>query len=222
MIHNTRWGVYGNVNVSKPPRLESPAGVKWSPRMTALNSPPPDADSLACMISRVAEARDRQAYAALFKHFAPRVKAYLRRGGMDAGEAEELTQEVMLNLWRKAGYFDASRGGAATWVFAIVRNARIDHARRRKDARLPNEPPPEAADPSPSAEAISLSAERDAYLRRALNSLGPEQKQIVQLSFFSDTPHTAIASALNLPLGTVKSRVRLAIARLRILLEEMP
>ncbi len=174
------------------------------------------------MISRIAEARDRQAYAALFKHFAPRVKAYLRRGGMEASEAEELTQEVMLSLWRKAGYFDATRGSAATWVFAIVRNARIDHARRRRDVNLAGEPPPEAADLSPSAETIALTTEREAHLRSALNSLSPEQKQIVQLSFFSDTPHTAIASALNLPLGTVKSRVRLAMAKLRLLLEEMP
>ncbi|MBU6449139.1 MAG: sigma-70 family RNA polymerase sigma factor [Rhodospirillales bacterium] len=222
MIHRTWRRVYGEVNVPDPPLLHPTPRRKWAPRVTALNTPPPDADTLACMISRVAETRDRQAYAALFKHFAPRVKAYLRRGGMDAGEAEELTQEVMLNIWRKAGYFDAARGGAATWVFAIVRNARIDHARRRRDARLTGQPPPEEADLAPSAESIALTTEREAHLRCALNSLGPEQKQIVQLSFFSDTPHTAIANALNLPLGTVKSRVRLAMAKLRVLLEEMP
>jgi RNA polymerase sigma-70 factor (ECF subfamily) len=175
---------------------------------------------LAALITQVAETRDRQAYAALFKHFAPRIMAYLRRGGMGAGEAEELTQEVMLTLWRKAGYFDPLRAGAATWLFAIVRNARIDRARRRRDATLSGAPPLEEADAAPSAESMSLVTEREAQLRSALNSLSPEQKEIVQLSFFSDTPHAAIASKLNLPLGTVKSRVRLAIAKLRILLED--
>ncbi|MDE1906365.1 MAG: hypothetical protein KGH75_07945, partial [Rhodospirillales bacterium] len=151
MIHSTRWRVYGEVNVPEPPLLHPTPRYRWAPRLTALNTPSPDAATLACMISRVAEARDRQAYAALFKHFAPRVKAYLRRGGMEAGEAEELTQEVMLSLWRKAGYFDVARGSAATWVFAIVRNARIDYARRRRDAKLAGEPPQELADLSPSA-----------------------------------------------------------------------
>lgn len=188
------------------------------PRVTTLGAPDPDAAALATMLTQVSEARDRDAYAALFKHFAPKVKAYLRRGGMEAGEAEELTQEVMLTLWRKAGYFDPARGGAAAWVFTIVRNARIDAARRQRDVKLMGAPP-EEADLAPSAETISLNAECQARLRGALNSLNPEQKQIVQLSFFSDTPHAAIASALNLPLGTVKSRIRLAMAKLRLMLE---
>jgi RNA polymerase sigma-70 factor (ECF subfamily) len=190
-------------------------------RAVAVNesgSAPPDAALLAALLARVAQTRDRTAFAALFKHFAPRVKAYLRRGGLEPVEAEEVTQEVMLLLWRKAESFDAARAGAATWVFAIARNARVDYARRLHN--LPAAPQPE--EESPSAETLILTAERASRLRGALAALGPDQKLIVQLSFFSQTPHAAIARALNLPLGTVKSRIRLAMAKLRALLEDTP
>nr|WP_183266459.1 sigma-70 family RNA polymerase sigma factor [Acidocella aromatica] len=186
-----------------------------------MDYPAPDASALAALIGRVAASRDRTAYATLFKHFAPRVKAYLRRAGMGGAEAEELAQEVMLSLWRKAESFDPARAGAATWVFAIARNARIDHARRRREVSFPDNAPEEEGH-APSAESLTLSAEREARLRGALGALTPEQQQIVQLSFFSETPHAAIASALNLPLGTVKSRIRLGLSKLRALLEDAP
>ncbi len=162
--------------------------------------------------------RDRTAYATLFKHFAPRVKAYLRRAGLDGAEAEEVTQEVMLSLWRKAGSFDPAIASAATWVFAIARNARIDAQRKRRG--LPQAPEPEEEGQSPSAETLTLAFERETLVRAALDTLSAEQKQIVRLSFFSETPHAAIADALCLPLGTVKSRIRLGLARLRAALED--
>ena len=190
--------------------------------MTALDAPAPGAAALAALIGRVAHLRDRTAYAALFKHFAPRVKAYLRRAGLEGAEAEEVTQDVMLALWRKAESFDPARAGAATWVFAIARNARIDHARRRNGAALPPMPEVEEEDHAPSAETLVLTAERESLVRVALDTLSLEQQQIVQLSFFSEAPHAAIASALNLPLGTVKSRIRLGLARLRAALESEP
>ncbi|MBU6418224.1 MAG: sigma-70 family RNA polymerase sigma factor [Proteobacteria bacterium] len=186
--------------------------------MSTLETPPPDAAALAALILRVSQKRDRTAYAALFKHFAPRVKAYLRRVGLDGAEAEEVTQEVMLSLWRKADSFDPAIAGAATWIFAITRNARIDLARRRRG--LPTTPEPEEEGHSPSAEALTLAYEREALVRAALDTLSTEQQQIVRLSFFSETPHVAIADALGLPLGTVKSRIRLGLAKLRAALED--
>jgi RNA polymerase sigma-70 factor (ECF subfamily) len=197
----------------------APAGRR---PVTRLDANAPDAQDLAALIGAVAHLRDRTAYAVLFKYFAPRVKAYLRRTGMDGTAADEVTQEVMLILWRKAGQFDPARAGAATWVFAIARNARIDHARRRRDVALPDQP--ELADEAraPSAETLTLTVEREALVRAALKTLSPEQQQIMQLSFFSETSHAAIAAALNLPLGTVKSRIRLGLARLRALLEGAP
>ena len=190
--------------------------------MTALDARAPDAQSLAALIGAVARTRDRTAYAVLFRHFAPRVKAYLRRAGMDGTAADEVTQEVMLTLWRKAAQFDPARAGAATWVFAIARNARIDHARRQRDALSPDQPDAAEEAQAPSAEALTLTAEREALVRTALEALSPEQQQIMQLSFFSEAPHAAIAGALNLPLGTVKSRIRLGLARLRALLDGTP
>lgn len=193
--------------------------------VTALDAPAPDAAALGALIRRVAAARDRTAYAALFKYFAPRVKAYLRRAGMEGTHAEEVTQDVMLTLWRKAEHFDPARAGASAWVFAIARNARIDHARRangcrRGDDALPAMPEPD--EQTPSAETLLLAAEREAKVRMALGDLTAEQREIVWLSFFSETPHAAIARALGLPLGTVKSRIRLAMAKLRARIEDTP
>lgn len=173
---------------------------------------PLDAAAQARLLGLVATARDRQAFALLFKHFAPRLKAFHMRAGLAEMAAEELAQETMLMLWRKAGSFDPARAGAATWVFTITRNLRADQARRYR-ASLP-EPPPEE-DLSPSAETLSLEAERAARMRGALASLSEAHRRVIELSFFSDTPHASIATALNLPLGTVKSRIRLALSRLR-------
>jgi RNA polymerase sigma-70 factor (ECF subfamily) len=176
---------------------------------------PLDAAAQARLIGLVAAYQDRQAFALLFKHFAPRLKAFHLRAGLTEAAAEELAQETMLLLWRKAAGFDAARAGAATWVFTITRNLRIDAARRQRGAMpalLPE------ADPAPSAEALILESERAMRMRGALAALPAEQRRVIELSFFADTPHAAIATALQLPLGTVKSRIRQALARLRGLL----
>jgi RNA polymerase sigma-70 factor (ECF subfamily) len=173
---------------------------------------PLDAAAQAQLLARVASAQDRQAFALLFKHFAPRIKAFHLRAGLSDTAAEELAQETMLLLWRKAASFDPARAGAATWVFTIARNLRIDQARRQRGNFA--EPPPEV-DISPSAETLSLECERAQRIRGALATLSVTQRRVIELSFFADTPHSGIATALNIPLGTVKSRIRLALARLR-------
>jgi RNA polymerase sigma-70 factor (ECF subfamily) len=176
---------------------------------------PLDAAAQVRLIGLVATTQDRQAFALLFKHFAPRLKAFHLRAGLADAVAEELAQETMLMLWRKAAGFDPARAGAATWVFTITRNLRIDAA-RRQHGTMPG--PSAEADPSPSAEALLLESERAMRMRGALASLPAEQRHVIELSFFADTPHAAIATALQLPLGTVKSRIRLALIRLRDLL----
>jgi RNA polymerase sigma-70 factor, ECF subfamily len=186
-------------------------------RLGALLTPvdmraPLDAAAQARLLGLVATMQDRQAFALLFKHFAPRLKAFHLRAGLSDAAAEELAQETMLLLWRKAGSFDPARAGAATWVFTITRNLRIDQARRQRAATLE---PPQEEDLSPSAETLSLEYERAERMRGAIAALPAPQRRVIELSFFSDTPHASIAAALNLPLGTVKSRIRLALARLR-------
>ena len=173
----------------------------------------------AGLILAIAARGDRDAFTALFSHFAPRVKSYLLRHGASSAAAEELAQETLLTVWRKAAQFDPARAGASTWIFTIARNLRIDAIRRDR-------PPPEAEDPTdaapqPQADALVAAAERDARVRRALGALSREQAEIVQLSYYSDEPHSVIASRLGLPLGTVKSRLRLAMGRLRSLLEDL-
>ena len=179
----------------------------------------PDGGEMAELIRRVAEAQDRQAYARLYSYFAPRVTAFLRKSGLPANTAEEIAQDVMLAVWRKASYFDPAQAGVSTWIFTIARNQRIDHARRLKVAAAAQALPPDDEEVAPSGEAVLLVAEREASVRAALGALSDEQAAIVRLSFFSEKAHSEIARELNLPLGTVKSRVRLALGRLRALLE---
>lgn len=181
-------------------------------------SPTPDAQKMDDLLDRVSRERDRAAFALLFAHFAPRVKAYLLRLGAPPALAEDLAQEALLTLWRKAHLFDPAKASAATWLFTIARNLRIDVIRREKrpvldpDDFLPEAPP--AAD-----DGMALAGEED-RLRLALKELPADQIEVVQLSFFADKPHSQIASELGIPLGTVKSRLRLAMARLKRVLGE--
>ena len=175
------------------------------------------APEFTVLIGRIAAAADRSAFAELFQHFAPRVKSYALRLGAAGPAAEELAQETLLAVWRKAAQFDPSRASASTWIFTIARNLRIDALRRER----PLPAPEDDADPAPLADQLLAGAEEDGRVRKALKSLPPEQLQVIELSFFTETPHSAIAERLGLPLGTVKSRLRLAMARLRTLLEDL-
>jgi RNA polymerase sigma-70 factor (ECF subfamily) len=177
-----------------------------------------EAPKLNALLIRVAAERDRAAFALLFSHFAPRVKAYLLRLGAPPALAEDLAQEALLNLWRKAHLFDPAKASAATWLFTIARNLRIDAIRREKRPELePEDFLPDS--PAPADHAMAL-ADEEVRLRAALKDLPPDQIQVVELSFFADKPHSQIADELGIPLGTVKSRLRLAMARLKRALGE--
>lgn len=192
----------------------SPAGrrlVTMSDRI----DPALSATEMCGLVAAIAARQDRHAFAQLFAHFAPRVKTWLQRTGVTPTAAEELAQETMLLVWRKAAYFDAARGGASTWIFTIARNLRVDHQRRARRPEVPGLDASEEPVPPASAESIMLAAERETMVRTALAALSEEQSAIVRLSFFGDKPHADIARELGLPLGTVKSRIRLALNRLR-------
>jgi len=172
------------------------------------------------LIEEIARQKDRTAFATLFDHFAPRIKTYLLRFRMSPDSAEEIAQETLLLVWRKAETFDPSRATAAAWIFAIARNQRIDAMRRRKRDLTELDP---SAEPDPPIEPDTAltSSEREQRVRDALKRLPDEQARVIELSFFDETPHAAIAEALKLPLGTVKSRARLALNRLRELLGDV-
>nr|WP_246739668.1 sigma-70 family RNA polymerase sigma factor [Martelella sp. HB161492] len=163
----------------------------------------------------VAATRDVASFEELFRFFGPRIRSYMMRRASDASLAEELMQETMMTVWRKAGQYNPDRGTAASWIFTIARNVRIDHIRKvNRPSFDPNDPafvPDEPISPDAGFEADE-SAER---LRDALGTLPEEQAQLLRMSFFEEIPHSGIAERLGLPLGTVKSRIRAAFSKLR-------
>lgn len=172
------------------------------------------------LVEAVGTARDRHAFKALFDHFAPRVKAYLMRLGCQPGQAEEIGQEVMVTVWRRAETFDAAQATASTWIFTIARNKRIDAVRRERRPELdPNDPMLVPASEPLADEAMSAGQDAE-HVRRAMRDLPEEQKELLRLAYFEDKAHSAIAEQTGLPLGTVKSRLRLALGRLRKSLKE--
>ncbi|MCI5074945.1 sigma-70 family RNA polymerase sigma factor [Oricola sp.] len=169
----------------------------------------------ASLVRAIVATRDQSAFAELFDHFAPRINAYLRRLSLEAGQAEEVTQEVMMVLWHKASLFDPAKSSLATWLFRVARNRRIDLVRRDKSDRLdPDDPAlhPEAPEP---ADALIDAEQRDERVREALRDLPAEQLDLIRKAFYLGQSHSQIADETGLPLGTVKSRIRLAFTRLR-------
>jgi len=173
-------------------------------------------EDFASLIEAVATRQDRAAFTRVFAYYGPRVKAYLLRLGLDSAEAEETAQEVMVAVWRKAPSFDRAQASAATWIFRIARNRRIDLFRRDQRAQLDaNDPafqPAAEATPDQAAEA----AEREDQVRRAMAELPPDQRDLVRRAFYEDQSHSEIAAETGVPLGTVKSRLRLAFAKLKL------
>ena len=171
------------------------------------------------LILAIATHADRAAFSTLFAQFAPRIKTYLARRGLDHAVAEELAQEALLTVWRKSNQFDPARATASAWIFTIARNLHIDAARRTNFSQLPPDPADEPP-PPPAADAILAAEIRSARIVTALATLAPEQADVVRMAFFDDRPHADIERVLGIPLGTVKSRLRLAMSRLRKLLED--
>ncbi len=167
----------------------------------------------------VGRERDKAAFAELFSYYAPRIKAYLIRHGAGASQADEVAQEAFITVWRKAAMFDPAKASAGTWIFAIARNLRIDSIRRgRRPEFDPNDPafvPDPEAQPDDTLEAEQMRAR----ITDAVNQLPPDQAEVIKLSFFEDKPHSEIAAKLALPLGTVKSRLRMAMRRIRSTIE---
>ena len=170
------------------------------------------AEWIAHMVA-VRDRQDQAAFAALFGYFAPRVKAYLMRSGASPSLAEDVTQEVLAIVWQKSHLFDPSRASAATWIYTIARNRRIDALRKLRN------PEPEDLAWGPTADADptdAMALQQDNHrLGLALAQLPEKQRDLVQRAYFGDLSHSEIASETGLPLGTIKSRIRLALDRLR-------
>ena len=177
--------------------------------------------NMADLLHLVAQSGDVEAFRKLFQAFAPRVKAFMMRQGADANTAEDLAQETLLTVWRKAGLYSDAKGSATTWIFTIARNLRIDKLRRE----VAWQPLPEGADEEPSEdmapdEEVS-ERERGEKVRAVLAELPADQSEVVSLSYIEGLSHSEIAERLSLPLGTVKSRMRLAYSKIREAVEDL-
>lgn len=172
-----------------------------------------DETDWAGLLVKVRDHQDRAAFAQLFRHFAPRVKAFLMKSGAGAALAEECAQDVMATLWQKAHLFDPARASVATWVYTIARNRRIDALRKARRAE------PEELDwgpePEPDQAEVMEAQQETERLGRALSALPGPQRTLIERAFYGDLSHSEIAAETGLPLGTIKSRIRLALDKLR-------
>lgn len=178
-------------------------------------SAPASGAAHAQLLVRVGQDRDRAAFVTLFQHFAPRVKSYLMKGGADEATAEEIVQNTFITVWEKADSYSPQKSAASTWIFTIARNKRIDALRRQKFVS-PLEDDSAVLD-NLAVEAVEAYADPAAIeqLHAAIDTLPKEQAELLRLAFFDDMSHQAISNETDLPLGTVKSRLRLAMDKLR-------
>ena len=180
---------------------------------TNVSSDSNDKKLWAELIKKVETLKDISAFEELFNHFAPRVKAFLMKSGADPQMAEECSQEVMATVWRKAHLFDPSRASASTWIFTIARNKKIDAIRKQ------NRPEPEQLYPDqdyePDQESVVELQQETERLTLALGELPEKQRVLVEKAYLGELSHSEIAEITGLPLGTIKSRIRLALEKLR-------
>lgn len=173
------------------------------------------------LLVEVARSGCENAFAALFSHFGPRVEAYLRRLGAQPAQAEDVAQDVMMTVWQRAVQFDDERAPVAAWIFAIARNRLIDVQRRsgREQVILDQSVVADVTE-GEAEEALYLS-ELERNLRTAMSALPREQTELLRQGYYEDKSQSTLADEHQLPLGTIKSRQRLALAKLRRLLVEL-
>jgi RNA polymerase sigma-70 factor (ECF subfamily) len=170
-------------------------------------------DKWVALIRRINRDKDVSAFEVLFDHFAPRVKSFLMKSGADNTMAEECAQEVMATVWQKSHLFDPTRASASTWIFTIARNKKIDALRKLK------RPEPDelswGAEHEPDQEDVISLQQETQRLGAALSDLPQKQRDLLEQAFFHEKSHSEIAQDTGLPLGTIKSRIRLALDKLR-------
>ena len=175
-----------------------------------------DTARLAGLLDRVGRQRDGDAFRALFDHFAPRVRSFLINRRVAPAQADDMTQDVMLAIWRRASSYDPRKASAATWIYTIARNVHIDHYRKTMRALKVDENDPQFQPPEhPLPDDLYERSEASDSVAGAMAELPEDQKEVLRLAFTEGLSHSEIADRLSVPLGTVKSRVRLAMNKLR-------
>ncbi len=167
------------------------------------------------MLVAIGNKKDKECFIDIFNHFAPRIKSFLIKGGLQAEIADELAQETMLAIWNKAQSYDPKQAAASTWIFTIARNKRIDHLRKIANYRTQSDDNMVFEDPGATPIENTTQKQETQRIKDALRTLPEEQLTLIKKSFFEDKSHAIIAEETGIPLGTVKSRIRLALDRLR-------
>jgi len=211
----SRTETFSNAGAAPIPALYTDCAVQpVLLRMKAkVTSEPTKRMEWVAQIEAIRDMQDQAAFAALFAHFAPRLKGFLMKSGSAADFAEECTQEVMAIVWRKAHLFDPAKASVATWIYTIARNRKIDMLRKSRRPEPEDLPWGPEAEPS-AADTMALQQDTE-QLGRALAALPEKQRNLIERAYFGDLSHSEIASQTGLPLGTIKSRIRLALDRLR-------
>ncbi len=177
--------------------------------------------AMASNLALISERQDKQAFQEVFLHFGPRLKSFMMRKGADAALAEELVQETMLTVWRKSSLYSSDKGTVTTWIFTIARNLRIDRLRRESSLHFTDLDDYDAPSEDPGSDDQVNLMQQQQKVREALDELPEEQRQIIYMSYIMGMPQSEISERLDLPLGTVKSRMRLAYRKLRKGLESV-
>jgi RNA polymerase sigma-70 factor (ECF subfamily) len=182
----------------------------------------PPGEAMTDLVSRIASDRSEAAFRRLFEEFGPKIRGFMMRQGADPAQAEELMQETLITVWRKATLYTPEKGSVATWIFTIARNLRTDQIRRQRPWQALTEEHSETipVETAPADDHVDENLRR-MRVQKVLKELPPEQLAVVELAFMEGLPHREIAERLALPLGTVKSRIRLAYQKLRDSLEDL-
>lgn len=193
-------------------RVQKPMTRATTTSIPPVATKPPVAHE--ALLSAVGARQDRLAFATLFEYYAPRIKSYLMKHGADESAAEEILQNTFVTIWEKADSYNPQKAAASTWIFTIARNKRIDALRREKYIEINSDAPAlTQASQQPDEDYTDWRALDT--LSNALKELPPEQATLLQMAYFEDKSHQKIADETNIPLGTVKSRLRLALEKLR-------
>jgi len=178
-----------------------------------VENPQPRSDEWTLCLLCVRDTQDQAAFVRLFNHFAPRIKSYLIKSGGAGAQAEEATQEALAAVWQKAKLFNPAQASASTWIFTIARNKNIDAIRKQK------RPEPEEISwiggQEDDASVALETSQAETGLRVAVAKLPDAQRALIEQAFYGDMSHSEIAAQTGIPLGTIKSRIRLGLARIR-------
>ena len=181
--------------------------------------PRPKASEFFESISKIANDRDEAAFDVLFRYFAPRIKSYCLRLGADPSGAEEITQEAMVSIWRNAAQFDPSKASPSTWIFTIARNLTIDRFRKTRRPQFDPNDPALVPEDEPTPDRLIEQTEKQENVRKIMDTLSANERAVLMLSFYENLSHGDISKQLHIPLGTVKSRIRLAFTKIRSTLD---